>query len=514
MPETFFITTAIDYVNGKPHLGHAYEKVLTDFLARFRRRSGDDVFFLTGVDEHGLKVQQSALKEGVEPQVLCDRNAALFRALYDRLGVTYDDFIRTTEDRHKNVVRLILQKLYDAGEIYAGEYEGYYSPKQEQFLTEKEKVDGTFPAEYGDVITLKEPVYFFRLEKHRAWLQDTLRANPDWIFPSFRSKEVLGALEHPIGDLCISRPKSRLAWGIPLPFDEEQVTYVWFDALINYISVLGFDGKTLDSRWPAVHVIGKDILVPAHAVYWPIMLKALGLPLPKQLLVHGFWLRNQEKMSKSVGNVVDPLDVIDVYGADAFRYFVLREMALGQDADFSSEQFQQRYQSELGNNLGNLVNRAVSMVSRYRGGFVPQPPEHTVDPVDAALRRDLLEAVTAYRAGVEKLQLHIALSDLWKGITRANQYVEESAPWKLAKDASNPQRLDRVLHELVSALVLLLGELEPLLPTTVARARVQLGGLPLPPGAGSPQWPSLPPGHALGTAEPLFPRVEPTPQPV
>lgn len=507
MSARFFITTAIDYVNGKPHLGHAYEKVLADFLARFRRRAGDAVFFLTGVDEHGLKVQQSAQKEGVDPQAFCDRNAALFQELCAKLSISNDDFIRTTETRHKDVVRLILQKLHDAGEIYAGEYEGYYSPKQEQFLTEKDMVDGKFPAAFGEVIRLKEPVYYFRLEKHRAWLQGVLRDNPDWIFPAFRTREVLGALEEPVGDLCISRPKSRLAWGIPLPFDEEQVTYVWFDALINYISVLGYGGGTLDARWPAVHVIGKDILVPAHAVYWPAMLHALGLPLPQRLLVHGFWLRNQEKMSKSVGNVVDPLDVIGVYGPDAFRYFVLREMALGQDADFSPEQFHQRYQSELGNNLGNLVNRAVSMVARYRDGVVPAPAA-TPAPAAAAMRRDVLEAVQAYRAGVDKLQIHLALGELWKGITRANQYVEESAPWKLAKDPAQAGALDEVLHELVASLLLLLGELEPLLPVTVARARAQLGGLDLPPGTGAPVWPSVTQGHRLGTAEPLFPRIE------
>jgi methionyl-tRNA synthetase len=508
MPSSYFITTAIDYVNGKPHLGHAYEKVLTDFLARFRRRSGDEVFFLTGVDEHGLKVQQSAQKEGVEPQVLCDRNATLFRELYDRLHVSYDDFIRTTEDRHKSVVRLILQKLHDAGEIYSGEYEGHYSPKQEQFLTEKDMVDGRFPEEYGEVIRLKEPVYFFRLEKHRVWLQQMIQEHPDWIFPAFRAREVMGALEQPIGDLCISRPKSRLAWGIPLPFDESQVTYVWFDALINYISAPGYDGRAVDARWPAVHVIGKDILVPAHAVYWPIMLKALGLPLPKQLLVHGFWLRNQEKMSKSVGNVVDPLDVIGVYGPDAFRYFVLREMALGQDADFSPEQFHQRYQSELGNNLGNLVNRAVSMVARYREGVVPSSAPETAGPEEAALHADVLEAVRAYRSGVEKLQIHMALAELWKAITRANQYAEASAPWKLAKDPAQAARLDRVLHELVAVLQLLLGELEPLIPGTVARACGQLGGLAPAAGTGEPTWPAPPAGHRLGAPEPLFPRVE------
>ncbi len=504
MSARFTITTAIDYVNGKPHLGHAYEKVLADVIARHRRRAGDDVYFLTGVDEHGLKVQQSAQKEGIEPQELCDRNAALFRSLCERLDISHNDFIRTTEDRHKNVVRAILQKLHDAGEIYQGDYEGYYSPKQEQFLTEKEMVEGAFPAEYGEVIQLKETVWYFRMEKHQIWLQQHLRGNPDWIFPAFRTKEVLGALDRPIGDLCISRPKARLSWGIPLPFDESQVTYVWFDALINYLSAIGYDGGSAPARWPAIHVIGKDILIPAHAVYWPVMLKALGLPLPTHLLVHGFWTRNSEKMSKSLGNVVDPLDLLDIYGTDAFRYFVMREMAVGQDADFSADQFHQRYQSELGNTLGNLVNRAVSMIGRYRSGTVPAavPGDN-----ETSLRTDILAAVAEFRRLADGWQLHLALMELWKGIIRANQYAEEAAPWKLAKDPEQATRLDTVLHELHGAINVLISELEPLLPAATTRTLDQLGVAAVLPRTAEPAWPDNS-GTATGAAQPLFPRIE------
>jgi len=506
MGESFYITTAIDYVNGRPHLGHAYEKVLTDTLARYQRRKGSDVFFLTGVDEHGMKVQQSATKAGREPQDLADENAAHFRSLYDRLGVSYDDFVRTTEPRHIEVVQRILQKLFDAGDIYEGEYEGFYSPKQEQFLTDDDKIDGEWPPQFGEVVHLKETVYYFRLSKYQEWLVDYLKENPGWVFPAFRTREVLGALEKPIPDLCISRPKERLSWGIPLPFDSGQVTYVWFDALINYISVIGFDGEKVGDRWPAIHVIGKDIMVPAHAVYWPIMLRAIGVPMPRRLLVHGFWTLNQTVMSKSTGNVVDPLDLIEVYGRDAFRYYVLREMALGQDADFNAEQFHTRYTSELGNNLGNLVNRTVSMIGRYRGGQVPECREWT--PLDQSHMADVLKSIGEYRRLMDDWQIHLALTELWKGITRTNQYIEEAAPWKLAKDEAQSERLDTVLNQMTVALYALSGELEPLLPDSVASLCEQMRlsqPLPYQPELSWPEWEVR---ETLAKPAPLFPRVE------
>lgn len=509
MAGTYYITTAIDYVNGRPHLGHAYEKVLTDVLARYHRRMGEDVFFLTGVDEHGQKVQQSAEREGLTPQKLADKLSKAFRDLYDKLYIEYDDFVRTTEPRHKDVVRLILQKLYDEGEIYESEYEGYYSTRQEQFLTDKEMVYGEWPEQWGEVVKLKEKNYFFKLSKHQNWLVQYLKDNPDAVFPSFRVNELLGALDKPIPDLCISRPKERLEWGIPLPFDESQVTYVWFDALINYISIIGYDGEKIDERWPAVHVIGKDILIPAHGVYWMIMLHALGVEPPKQLLVHGFWTAKGMKMSKSTGNVIDPLSLIDVYGVDAFRYFVMREMSLGQDADFSLEQFHVRYDSELLKTLGNLVNRVVNMIGRYRKKVVPALNPGAREAVDDDLEEKVLQAIRDYRSKMEAQQIHLALVDLWRGIARANAYVDETAPFSLAKDETKAERLDTVLYQLAASLKLIIAEVSPFLPETVAKASKQMGLEPPLPGDGAKEltWPEDVAGLELTKPKPLYKQV-------
>ncbi|MCH2036935.1 MAG: class I tRNA ligase family protein, partial [Puniceicoccaceae bacterium] len=333
MSKNFYITTAIDYANGSPHLGHAYEKVLTDIIARYRRLSGQKVKFLTGLDEHGQKVQMSAQKAGLEPIQICDRMAEEFQSVCEKLAISNDDYIRTTQDRHKSVVREVLQKLHDKDLIYKAQYFGYYSSRQEQFVTEKEKVDGHWPEIYGEVEEVIETNYFFKLAQFQEWLIDFINNNEDWIYPRFRTADVLQFLKEPLNDLCISRPKERLEWGIELPFDSDFVTYVWFDALTNYITAAGYGTETFAQNWPAdYHVIGKDILVPPHAVYWPIMLKALEIDLPKHLLVHGWWLSSGAKMSKSTGEVVNPLDLIEQYGADAFRYFVTREMNVGQDS--------------------------------------------------------------------------------------------------------------------------------------------------------------------------------------
>ncbi|MFH1066725.1 MAG: methionine--tRNA ligase [bacterium] len=507
MSDTFYITTAIDYVNGAPHLGHAYEKVLTDVIARYQRQKGRNVFFLTGVDEHGQKVQKSAAQQGRSPQEFCDEMSDHFRRLCEKLNISIDDFVRTTEPRHQKVVQQILSRLYEAGEIYKGEYEGYYSARAEQFLAEKDMVDGKFPEKYGEVVRLKEPVYFFRLAKHQDWLRDYLQKNPNFIFPSFRTKEVLGALENPINDLCISRPKNRLNWGIPLPFDAEQVTYVWFDALINYVSVIGYGTDKFKEYWPAVHVIGKDILVPAHAIYWPIILRALGMEMPRQIIVHGWWMQNKEKMSKSTGNVVDPLKLIEVYGVDAFRYFVLREMAVGQDADFSQEQFHRRYQSDLANDLGNLVHRVISMIHRYRGSIVPEAKPSARLPLDDDLEAKVQQAITDFRKHMDSLHIHLALQELWRGFQRANQYVEENAPWKLAKDPTQAERLDGVLNRLITAVILLTRELKPLFPQTVENIFKQAGFFGDEDKA-MLEKKFLDEKHALGQSEVLFPRID------
>jgi methionyl-tRNA synthetase len=501
---SFFLTTAIDYANGLPHLGHAYEKVLADAIARFHRNLGDDVFFLTGVDEHGQKVQQSAKDAGMEPLQYVNGLAEKFANAWERLGISNSRFVRTTDPLHKDVVRKFLQKLYDEGQIYFEEHEGFYSVRQEQFVTEKEMVDGKWPEIYGDVVRMKEPAYYYRLSAHQEWLRDHVRSHPEFIVPAFRRNDVLNFLEQPLGDLCISRPKSRLSWGIPLPFDEEYVTYVWFDALTNYASwaYLG----TAESRWPAdLHIIGKDILVPAHAIYWTGMLHGLGLPQPRAFLVHGWWQVMGAKMSKSTGNVVDPLSVIDKYGPDAFRYFVLRDMAVGQDADFTLDTFAQRYRSDLGNDLGNLFNRTISMVGRYRQGTVPHG---TLNPEIAETIRQTTEE---YRTRFARYEIHIALEKVWRLVARGNQFVDEQAPWKLAKDPALAGQLDDVLLTLAEIARVLTLLIEPAMPDIARRARAQLG-LPTEGFALS----DAQPGNGMagvrtGSPEPLFPRIEEAP---
>ncbi|MDR2807120.1 MAG: class I tRNA ligase family protein, partial [Puniceicoccales bacterium] len=355
----FYLTTAIDYANGHPHIGHAYEKILADVICRVRRLLGDDVHFLTGLDEHGQKVEQTANEQQMTPQALCDAVAEEFTVMCQLLNISYDDYIRTTQPRHKVIVQEILQKLFDHGDIYKAEYTGFYSMRVERFLQEKDKVEGVWPeSEFGQVVEITETNYFFRLNDHKAWLIEYIHQHENFIFPKFRTKQVLEFLKEEVNDLCISRPKNRLSWGIELPFDREYVTYVWFDALINYISAVGYGTERFLEFWPVdYHVIGKDILVPAHAIYWPIMLHALDVPMPKTFLTHGWWLCSGEKMSKSIGNVVAPLDYAKQFGADAFRYFVLREMNVGQDSDFSHERFLIRYNNDLGNDLGNLLSR-------------------------------------------------------------------------------------------------------------------------------------------------------------
>ena len=504
MPARFFLTTAIDYVNGRPHLGHAYEKILADVLVRYHRSLGEETFFLTGVDEHGQKVQQSAQAKGVPPQQFCDEMSAHFEELWRALGVGFDRFVRTTAPAHQAVVRQFLQQLHDKGEIYFKEHEGFYSTRQEQFVTEKDQVDGQWPEIFGEVVRTKEPNYFFKLSAYQDWLRQYVTDHPDFIFPAFRRNEVLAALEKPLNDLCISRPKSRLAWGIPLPFDAEYVTYVWFDALVNYVSFA--DPGLPTDRWPAdAHVIGKDILIPAHAVYWPIMLQALGLEQPKQLVVHGWWMNRGAKMSKSVGNAIDPVPYVEKFTADALRYFVMREMALGQDADFTDEKLIQRYQSDLANDLGNLVQRTLSMIHRYRAGVVPARDPAVLTPNDRELEsHDLFQS---YREAMEAKQTHVALQHAWAYIQRANQYVEQSAPWKLAKDPADAARLDAVLGTLAESIRRIAVLIGAFLPHTSERIFAQLG-VPAQRLLAEAVFGESLAGKMLQVPQPLFPRIE------
>ena len=509
MNKKFYITTAIDYANGSPHLGHAYEKVLTDIIARFRRLMGDEVKFLTGLDEHGQKVQMSAEKVGVTPIEVCDHLAAEFQGLCAALNVSNDDYIRTTQDRHKAVVREILQKLYDKGEIYKADYNGYYSVRQEQFVTEKEKVDGKWPEIFGEVTEVTESNYFFKLSKYQDWLVDTIKTNEQMIYPRFRSADALQFLKEPLNDLCISRPKERLEWGIELPFDQDFVTYVWFDALTNYITAAGYGTDEFDQQWPAdYHVIGKDILVPPHAVYWPIMLKALGIDLPKHFLVHGWWLSSGNKMSKSSGDVVNPLDLIEQFGADAFRYFVTREMNVGQDSEFSLDLFMSRYNSDLANDLGNLVSRLLNMGHRYAEGKVPTAevvgaPEKELKALWEDTAKELISLF-------ENFQFHKALERIFTFVSGINRYAETRAPWKLAKskEAADQAALRTSLASMAEALRLAVTMLTPVMPEISDKIRELVGAESFDRLEGQLEWGSILEGKALGEKAILFPRPE------
>jgi methionyl-tRNA synthetase len=508
MAGTYFLTTAIDYVNSAPHLGHAYEKVLADFFARHQRGLEHDVLFLTGVDEHGQKVQQSAQREGIEPGVFAGRMSARFRQLHESLGVESSCFVRTTDANHKKVVREWLQRLHDKGEIFFQEHEGDYSVRQEQFVTEKDKVDGRWPEIFGEVIHTKEPNYYFRLEPYREQLLKYIGENPEWIVPAFRRKELLGALAEPLGDLCISRPKSRLTWGIPLPFNEDYVTYVWFDALVNYYSFASVKG---DLRWPPdLQIIGKDILIPPHGIYWPIMLFALGLELPQHLLVHGFWTNGGAKISKSnAKSLIDPVPYVEKFGPDALRYFALREMVLGQDADFSDERFETRYTGDLGKKLGNLVQRTLSMINSYRAGMVPNYDGFHLAEADAALRSDAV--VEEYKRAVDQFAPHLALQAVWEFVAQANEYIEKTAPFKLAKDPAQSKRLDVILALLAETLRRLSVLVQAALPFTAEKIRAQLQLAPGPVRLEEALFGNSLRGQTVGKPRVIFPPVEEKP---
>jgi len=504
--KTFYITTAIDYVNGSPHLGHAYEKVLTDVIARFRRLMGDQVYFLTGTDEHGQKIQQSATVRGVEPQALVDQISAEFRTLCARLDISNDDFIRTTEPRHQAVVGRILQQLHDQGEIYRAEYQGFYSTRQEQFLQEKDRnPDGSWPEIFGEVTEITESNYFFKLGAYREWLIEHIRTHEDFIFPRYRAKQVLEFLSEPLNDLCISRPRERLAWGIPLPFDPDFVTYVWFDALTNYYSAV----SDKPGVWPAdFHVIGKDILVPPHAVYWPIMLHAAKLPLPKSILAHGWWSINGAKMSKSTGNFVDPIAFVDTYGVDALRYFMIREMSVGQDSDFSQGQFLARYNAELANNLGNLVNRTLNMTNRFGGGVIPASAGD--EAPELALRETWARTRDEVIALFEGFQFHVGLERAFGFITATNAYIEQLAPWKLGKSSepTDQARLRTALATMAEALRLGAALLPAVMPSTVGKINGVLGHTPAANWPEELAWGTGLTGKQVAETAILFPRPE------
>lgn len=514
MSKPIYITTAIDYANGLPHLGHAYEKVLADVIARSRRMAGKAVYFLTGLDEHGQKVQQTAAAQGLEPQALCDTMAEAFQTLCKRLTISHDDFIRTTQERHKAVVRAVTQRLFDAGLIYKAEYQGFYSPRAEQFLQEKDRVDGQWPEIFGEVVEVCEVNYFLKISLYQDWLIDYIQAHPDCIFPQFRAKQVLEFLKEPIKDLCISRPKSRLSWGIPLPFDEDFVSYVWLDALINYISAIAY-GEADFSRseflrlWPAdIQVIGKDILIPAHAVYWTILLKMLDLPLPKCILVHGWWLAKGDKMSKSKGNVVDPLRLLDAFPSDAFRYFLMREMQVGQDSNFSHDLLLARYHSELGNDLGNLLSRLLHMLHAYTGGVVPAANQ--LEAIDTQLRDTWEGLVPKVLDAYQAFDFSGALEEIFGFLKELNRYTEQKAPWKLAKSEESGvvEALHSTLASMAEGLRLSAVLLSPVMPGVADTIQMLLGLAPATQFEGALAWSRILEGKRVGEKTILFPRVE------
>jgi methionyl-tRNA synthetase len=501
---TFYATTPIFYVNAEPHIGHAFTTTLVDVVTRMHRLRGDDTFFLTGTDEHGEKVHKAAEQNGMSAQAYTDLISGKFKSAWDNMNIAYDDFIRTTEDRHKEVVQAVLQRVYDSGDIFYGEYSGLYCVGAERFVTEKELVDGLCPDDGKKPEHRSEANYFFRMEKYRLWLRDYIEDNPDLIRPERYRNEVLAMLREPIGDLSISRPKSRVPWGIPLPWDDDHVTYVWFDALINYYSVLEHHGTT-NRYWPAVnHFIAKDIVKP-HGVFWPTMLKAAGLPVYKHLNVHGYWLIDGTKMSKSRGNVVRPLDLQAKYGNDAFRYFLLRDMTFGLDASFSEVALAERINSDLANDLGNLLNRTLGMLGKYRGGVVPQAPS---EASETTLQDVFAPLVTKVSTAFDNLQFDRAIESVLEAVRRANKYIADTKPWDLAKDDNQSARLDEVLYNCIEALRCASVLLEPIIPNKSKELRAQLGLTASYTLNQASTWGLTPAGTQTQAGEPLFPRVD------
>ena len=497
MAGKFYITTPIYYVNDKPHIGHAYTTILADVLSRYHRAEGNDVFFLTGLDEHGQKVQQAAAERGVKPKVHCDEMAPRFLELWEKLHISNDDFIRTTEDRHVKVVQDILQIVYDNGDIYEDEYEGLYSVSEERFITEKEAESG----EFRDIKKLKEKNFFFKMSKYQQTLIDHINNNPNFIQPEHRKNEILGFLRQPLGDLCISRPKSRLNWGIDLPFDNNYVTYVWFDALINYVTATGFgvNDESYQKWWPAeYHLIGKDILT-THAVYWPTMLMSAEMPLPKSIFAHGWWMSGESKMSKTLGNVVNPLDLIEEYGVDPVRYYLMREMVLGQDASFTMESFIKRYNSDLANDFGNLLSRITKLIEKNFDSVVPDPGKSTT--ADNEIKVSAEKVITSIHTLITEMKVHEAIEETLQFIRGVNKYMEHQAPWKLVKN--DTEAAGRVLYTAAEALrigTLLLGPVMPHRTEIVLETfDVQTSEL---------SWGGLKAGTRLKQHPPLFPRID------
>lgn len=508
--KAFYITTPIYYVNGKPHLGHSYTSVLADMLTRFHALEGESVFFLTGTDEHGDKIARSAAKEGLTPKALADIYSDEFKYLWNLLDVKYSEFIRTTDTKHIHVVQNVLQKIYDKGDIYFGEYGGFYCYGCERFYVEKELEDGVCPQHKTKPEYVKEKNYFFKMKQYLPWLKQYIMENPDSIQPAQYRNEVLSILEHEeLDDLCISRPKSRLSWGIELPFDSDYVCYVWFDALVNYISGLGYpDAEPFHHFWAdARHIIAKDIVKP-HAIFWPCMLRSAEIPLFTTLYVHGYWLARDTKLSKSLGNAVDPVMLIKQYGVDALRYFLLRDMSFGSDATFSIALLVQRITADLANDVGNLFSRTLAMLTKYCSSIVPNPSEY--NETDIALHSCINTHIESYKRYCREIAPAKALEHAIAIASAINKYIDSEAPWALHKN-HNIERLHTILYTILEGLRKLTVTLLPVIPST-AKTMLALLGIPSPIGVTlcneETNWGLLPVGNTLAPSANLFPRQQ------
>jgi methionyl-tRNA synthetase len=506
---TFYITTPIYYVNDVPHIGHAYTTIACDALARYHRMKGRKVFFLTGTDEHGEKVQKSAFQQGLAPRELADRVVTRFQGLTPALEITNDDFIRTTEPRHYASVQDLFRRSLDNGDIYLGEYEGWYCTPCESYWTDLQLAEGKCPTCGRDVEKRKEPSFFFRLSKYRKPLLEYYERNPKFIRPESRRNEVIAFVEGGLNDLSVSR--TSLTWGIPIPGHPGHVVYVWYDALTNYITGLGYPGggETFDAFWPAdLHMVGKDIL-RFHAVFWPAFLLSAGIAPPLGVFAHGWWTVEGQKMSKSLGNVVDPYEMVATYGADAFRYFLLREVPFGLDGDFSKKALVHRINSDLANDFGNLLNRALGMLGKYFGGTVPAPsPPGEEDLALIALAGEVQRTVDA---AMEEVEFHKALAAIWDLVKAANRYVDASAPWALARDASKRERLGTVLYNILEAAricVLLSAPFVPAAAQTMWEALCCQGEAAKANLADAGKWGGLRSGAVLPRSAVAFPRIE------
>jgi len=511
--DRIYITTPLYYVNAEPHLGSAYTMIITDTLARYYRATGWETFYLTGTDEHGDKIAQAAAEAGLDPKRFTDQVSTTFRAAWDTCGITYDHFIRTTDAYHIRYVQELLRKVYEAGDIYFDRYSGLYCFGCERFYTEKELVGGKCPDHMTEPKLIEEENYFFRMGKYQDRLLRHIEEHPDFIRPEGFKNEVLAMLREPIGDLCISRPKSRLTWGIEIPFDQRYVTYVWFDALINYVSALKYKGEEIfQTFWPeAQHFIGKDIVKP-HGVFWPTMLMAAGLPLYKHLNVHGFWTIEGQKMSKSLGNTISPLEMKKKIGMDAFRYFVLRESVFGQDADFRQESLTARYNADLANNLGNLVSRVLAMQRKYFDGVV-QPLSSNWAPEDLGLRDKFTQAESELRNHMQELQFHRALEAIWGALDHTNRYIVQTSPFTLIRPVAgrgepHKERVGAILHHLLEAIRHVARQIAPFMPDTAKELWSLLAVNETAPEARAPWGGCFVSGHKVNGAKNLFPRIE------